>query len=78
MSACGVQKDFVRQETLTAFNNTVSVAAHVKMKCGDQADSDTDCKESKKQLEAICTGLHELAKQANSNGFDCTAWKVNP
>jgi hypothetical protein len=72
---CGVPKDFVNQESVTAFHNTVDAAAHVKAKCGDQADTDTDCKQSLTKLGQLCAGLDELAKKAGGSGFDCAAWK---
>ena len=73
--ACGVPKDFVNQESLTAFHNTVDTAAHVKMKCADQAESDIHCKQAMEKLQALCAGLDELAKKAGGAGFDCNAWK---
>ncbi len=75
-AACGVSKEFVNQETQTAFDNTVSVAAHVKQKCGADAETDTDCKRSQTGLMAVCQSLDELAKAAGHAGFDCVAWKV--
>jgi hypothetical protein len=76
LAACGgVSKDVVRQETTTSFHNTVDVAAHVKQKCGDQADSDDQCKQAKEKLAQICASLDELAKKADGKGFDCAGWK---
>jgi len=77
-ASCGVHKDYVKQQTRAAFDNTVSVAAHVKATCGDKPDADENCKQATDKLGAICHSLDELAKQAGGPGFDCTAWKVNP
>lgn len=75
-ACCGVPKEVVRQETTTAFSNTAFVAANVKTKCGDQADTDDNCKQAANKLVAICQGLDELAKKADGKGFDCAAWKA--
>lgn len=75
-AGCGVPKDYVRQQTRTEFDNTVSVVAHVKQRCGDQADSDESCKQAKDKLAQICMSLDTLAKTADAKGFDCTAWTV--
>lgn len=77
-SCGGVAKDYVKQQTRAAFDNTVSVAAHVKTKCGDKPDADENCKQATNKLGAICQSLDELAKKAGGAGFDCAAWKVNP
>jgi len=77
-AGCGVQKDYVRQQTRAAFDNAASVAAHVKLKCGDAAAVDDNCKQASDKLAAICTSLDELAKQAGGTGFDCAGWKVTP
>jgi len=77
-ASCGVPKDYVKQQTRAAFDNTVSIAAHVKAKCGGQPDADENCKQATDKLGAICQGLDELAKKAGGPGFDCAAWKVNP
>jgi hypothetical protein len=80
LSACtyGVPYDYVLTETSNAFKNTSSVAAHLKAKCGEAADSDTDCKESKEKLAQACNALDELATRAEGHGFDCSAWKEKP
>jgi hypothetical protein len=75
ITACGVPKEFVNQETQTAFNDTVSVAAHVKMKCGAEADTDAHCVKANENLLAVCKGLDELAQKAGHAGFDCATWK---
>jgi hypothetical protein len=77
-ASCGVPKEYVKQQTRAAFDNTVSVAAHVKTKCGDKPDADENCKQASDKLGAICQSLDELAKQAGGPGFDCAAWKVKP
>jgi len=77
-ASCGVPRDYVKQQTRAAFDNTVSVAAHVKTKCGDKPDTDENCKEAGAKLAAICQSLDELAKKAGGPGFDCAGWKVNP
>ena len=76
--SCGVPNDFVKHETRTAFDNAGSVVAHVKLKCGDAAAADENCKQAKDKLDAICHALDELSKKAGGAGFDCATWKVNP
>lgn len=75
-ACCGVQKEYVRQQTRTEFDNTVSVAAHVKVKCGDQASTDQDCKQVNDKLAQTCRSLDELSKRADAKGFDCATWTV--
>lgn len=77
LAGCGVPKEFVNQETKTAFNNAGSVAAHVHAKCGDNADADSHCTEMKKKLGEICAGLDELSKASGQPGFNCAEWKPN-
>jgi hypothetical protein len=71
----GVPKELVKTETHNAFDNASSVAAHVKLKCGDQAASDEHCKQAADKLAQLCHALDELAKKAGAPGFDCAAWK---
>lgn len=75
-AGCGVPKDFVKTETHNAFNNASSVAAHVKLKCGEAADA--NCTQVTDKLGQLCHALDELAKQAGSAGFDCASWKEKP
>ena len=75
-AACGVSKDYVRQQTRAEFDNTVSAAAHVKQKCDNQAGTDEDCKQASDKLAQICQSLDELSKNADAKGFDCAAWTV--
>jgi len=77
-AGCGVPKEYVRQQTRAAFDNAASVAAHVKLKCGDPAVADDNCKQADDKLAATCTSLDELAKKAGGTGFDCATWKATP
>jgi len=75
-ACCGVPKEYVRQQIRAEFDNTVSVATHVKLKCGDQASTDEDCKQANDKLTRTCQSLDELSKQADAKGFDCATWTV--
>jgi hypothetical protein len=75
-AACGVSKEYVRQQTRAEFDNTVSAATHVKLKCGGQAGTDEDCRQASDKLTQTCQSLDELSKQADAKGFDCAAWTV--
>lgn len=72
---CGVSKSYVTHQTRATFDNAVSVAAHVKAKCG--ADTGDDCKQLADKLAAVCASLDELDKKAGGAGYDCAAWKAN-
>ncbi len=73
---CGVPKEFVRQETTTAFNNAGMAARRIQDKCQEQDDQ--GCESAKKSLSAICQGLDELSIRADGHGFDCANWKAKP
>jgi len=75
---CGLPKDYVKQQTTATFHNASDVAAHVKAKCGDQADADTDCVQAKTKLAAVCASLDEMAKKVGGAGFDCAGWRELP
>jgi hypothetical protein len=75
---CGVPKEFVRQETKTAFNNAAMIARRVKDKCGEQTEEDASCRDAKDKLLALCERLDELAAKAEGQRFDCVNWKAKP
>jgi hypothetical protein len=82
-TSCGVPKELVRQETITAFNNTAFLAAEVNALCKADGDpqhtdhaNDVSRQAAKDKLKTACQRLDELSKKADGKGFDCDTWKT--